>query len=155
MLINSFQKSVVGGSDESQTLSRVNIVVCKWVVHSNTGDCWLFASEFHVAVLLENVPISHKKRGKWKQKEKEPLFSCRLWFNNFMAKANEWNLRWHCQLHDMKIGQNQWLVSDDFLFLTKWTQREKQIFNHFLPQHCSRVSSPIIANNELLRTLNF
>ena len=31
-----------------------------------------------------------------------------------MAKANEWNLRWHCQLHDMKIGQNQWLVSDDF-----------------------------------------
>ena len=31
-----------------------------------------------------------------------------------MAKANEWNLRWHCQLHDMKIGQNQWLEPDDF-----------------------------------------
>ena len=31
-----------------------------------------------------------------------------------MAKANGWNLRWHCQLHDMKIGQNHSQVPNDF-----------------------------------------
>lgn len=72
-----------------------------------------------------------------------------------MAKANEWNLRWHCQLHDMKIGQNQWLEPDDFPIFDQMNPKKETIFNHFLPQYCSRVSSPIIANNELLRTLNF
>ena len=67
-----------------------------------------------------------------------------------MAKANEWNLRWHCQLHDMKIGQNQWLVSDDFQMNPKRETNIESFSSSFF-----RVSSPIIANNELLRTLNF
>ena len=39
-----------------------------------------------------------------------------------MAKANEWNLRWHCQLLDMKIGQNHWLVPNDFPIFSLFDQ---------------------------------
>ena len=39
-----------------------------------------------------------------------------------MAKANEWNLRWHCQLHDMKIGQNHSQVPNDFPIFSLFDQ---------------------------------
>ena len=71
-----------------------------------------------------------------------------------MAKANEWNLRWHCQLHDMKIGQNHWLVPDDFLFfpyLIKWTQKDIQTKDFFVFNNNGNIVAKWLL--QLLRTI--
>ena len=72
-----------------------------------------------------------------------------------MAKENGCNLRWHCQLHDMKIGQNPSQVPNDFPIFSLFDQmnpkREtnKGLFFPSITQwkYCSKVTSPIIANN--------
>ena len=71
-----------------------------------------------------------------------------------MAKANEWNLRWHCQLHDMKIGQNPSQVPNDFPIFFLFDQMNpkrdtnKGFFSSSITQwkYCSKVTSPINEN---------
>ena len=43
-----------------------------------------------------------------------------------MAKANGCNLRWRCQLHDMKIGQNPSQVPNDFPIFSLFDQMNQK-----------------------------
>ena len=70
-----------------------------------------------------------------------------------MAKANGWNLRWHCQLHDMKIGQNPSQVPNDFPifpYLIKWTQKDIQTKDFFFNNNGNIVAKWLL---QLLRTI--